>query len=60
MKKAVYNELDLDSNNYNKTIFDKDSKNWQSIMKVEMKSMYSNYFSELVELLVNVNSIGCK
>ena len=60
MKKAVYNELDLDSNNYNKTIFDKDSKNWQSAMKVEMESIYSNHVWKLVELPVNIKSISGK
>ena len=40
---AIYDELDLDLSSYKKTIFDKDLENWQSAMKVEMESMYSNH-----------------
>ena len=41
---VVSYELDLDSSRYNDVISDKDSGNWQSAMKVEMGSMYSNHF----------------
>ena len=39
---TISDEFDLDPSNYNETIYDKDLENWQSAMKVEMESMYSN------------------
>ena len=32
---AISKERDLDHINYNETIFDKDSRNWRSVIKVE-------------------------
>ena len=57
---VVSDELDLDPISYNKAIFDKNSRNWQSAIKVEMESMYSNHIWELVEPPVNVKPISCK
>ena len=51
---VVSNKHDLDFSSYNEAIFDKNSKHWQTTLKVEMESMYSNHVSELVEPLVNV------
>ena len=57
---AISYELDLNPSSYNKAIFDKDSENWQSVMKIKMESMYFNHICEHVKLLVNVKPIGCK
>ena len=35
----IFDVLDLDPSSYNEAISDKDSKNWQNAMKVEMESM---------------------
>ena len=40
---VVSDELDLDPSNYNEAIFYKDSRIWQSAMKVEIEFMYSNH-----------------
>ena len=40
---ALYDEFDLNPRNYNEVIFDKDSRNWQSAMKIEMETMCSNH-----------------
>ena len=40
---ALYDEFDLNPRNYNEVIFDKDSRNWQSAMKIEMESMCYNH-----------------
>ena len=47
---TISDKLDLDPSSYNEAIFDKNSRNWQSVMKVEMESMYSNHVWELIEL----------
>ena len=49
-----------DPNNYNKAIQDKDDTLWQSAMKTEMESMYSNQVWLLIDPLDGVKSIGCK
>ena len=40
---TVSNEHDLDPSDYNETISNKDSKNWQSAIKVWMMSISWNY-----------------
>ena len=57
---TISDELDLDPSSYNEAIFDKNSKNWQSAVKVKMESIYSNHVLKLVELPVNVKPIGFK
>ena len=57
---AVFDEHDLHPSNYNEANYDKNSNNWQSVMKVEMEFMYSTLIWELVETLVIIKSIGCK
>ena len=37
----VSDKLDLDPNSYNEAIFNKDSKNWQSVIKVDLEFMDS-------------------
>ena len=51
-------DLETDPCNYNEAVQDKDATLWQSAMKTEMESMYSNQ----VWLLVDppVKPIGCK
>ena len=45
---VVSDELDLDLSSYNESISDKDSRNWQSDMKVEMEFLYSNHVWKII------------
>ena len=49
-----------DPNSYNEEIQDKDVILWQSAMKTEMESMYSNQVWLLVDPPIGVKPIGCK
>ena len=49
-----------DPSNYNEAIHDKDVTLWQSVMKTEMESMYSNQVWLLVDPPDGVKPIGCK
>ena len=51
---------ETDPSNYNEAVQDKDATLWQSAMKTEMESMYSNQVWLLVDPPVGVKSIGCK
>ena len=45
---------------YNEAVQDKDATLWQSAMKTEMESMYSNQVWLLVDPTNGVKPIGCK
>ena len=55
--KAISNELDLDPSSYNEAISDKDSENWQSVMKVEIESITLILFGNLKSCLSMLNSL---
>ena len=57
--KAISNELDLDPGSCNEAISDKDSENWQSVMKVEIESITLILFGNLKSCLSNVKLTGC-
>ena len=45
---VVSDEHNLHPTKYNEAIFENDSWNWQSVMKVKIESMYSNHIWELL------------
>ena len=49
-----------DPTRYEEAVTDVDSCLWQTAMKAEMESMYSNQVWDLVDLPPNVRPIGCK
>ena len=49
-----------DPNTYKEAQADIDVSHWQTAMKAEMESMYSNQVWELVDPPINVKPIGCK
>ena len=51
---------ETDPYNYNEAVQDKDVTLWQSAMKTEMESMYSNQVWLLVDPPNGVKPIGCK
>ena len=51
---------ETDPYNYNEAVQDKDVTLWQSAMKTEMESMYSNQVWLLVDPPDGVKPIGCK
>ena len=53
-------DLEIDPSNYNEAVQDKDATLWQSAMKAEMESMYSNQVWLLVDPPVGIKPIGCK
>ena len=53
-------ELEIDPENYNEAIQDKDATLWQKAMNTEMESMYSNEVWTFVDPAVGVKPIGCK
>ena len=51
---------ETDPSSYNEAVQDKDVTLWQTAMKAEMESMYSNQVWLLVDPPVGVKPIGCK
>ena len=56
----VPKDPETDPSNYNEIIQDKDVKLWQSAMKTELESMYSNQIWLLIDLPDGVKPIGYK
>ena len=56
----VLENPETDPNNYNEAVQDKDVTLWQSSMKTEMESMYSNQVWLLVDPPDGIKPIGCK
>ena len=50
----------IDPSKYNEAVQDKDATLWQSAMKTEMESMYSNQVWLLVDASDGIKPIGCK
>ena len=56
----VSEDPETDPSKYNEAVQDKDITLWQSAMKTEMESMYSNQVWLLVDPPNGVKPIGCK
>ena len=56
----VPEDLETNPSNYNEAIQDKDATLWQSAMKTELESMYSNQVWLFVDPPNGVKPIGCK
>ena len=56
----VPEDLEIDRSNYNEVVQDKDVTLWQSAMKAEMESMYSNQVWLLIDPPARVKLISCK
>ena len=58
--REVPEEPETDPSNYNEAVQDKDDTLWQSAVKTEMESIYSNQVWLLVDPPNGVKFIGCK